>query len=90
MRDIHNTHHILPRSKNGSNRANNLVRLDIRTHNSLHLLFQNKTPVEQIERILDIATTALTDEVKSDIIKILSIKDLDYWYNKWVCKKFLN
>jgi len=83
---MYSNHHILPRSKNWSNNKNNIVKLENRRHNALHMLFENKTPREQIERILDISTTALTDEVKSDIIKILDIKDLFYWYKPWVVK----
>ena len=77
-------HHILPRSRKWANIWENIVKLDRRKHNALHMLFDNKTPPEQIARILDIADTALTEQVKSDIIKILNNFELDYWYNKWI------
>jgi hypothetical protein len=50
------------------------------------LIFNNMTPPEQIERLIWINSTALTEEVKSDIIKILDVKEMEYWYNKWVLK----
>jgi hypothetical protein len=50
------------------------------------MLFENRTPPEQIARILDISSTALTNEVKSDIIKILDNKELDYWFKKGIYK----
>jgi len=51
------------------------------------MLFDNRTPIEQIERVVDLASTALTEEVKSDIIKILNRKELDYWYKERVFKR---
>ena len=79
-------HHILPRSRGGSNSRDNIVRLDVRHHKALHMLFINNTVPEQIDRILGIASTALTEEVKSDIIKILDIDDMQYWYKKGIFK----
>jgi hypothetical protein len=49
-------------------------------------MFANGTPSEQIARILSISSTALTSEVKSDIVKILDNKELDYWYKRAVYK----
>lgn len=86
MEKHYNIHHILPRSKGWSNIKENKVKLDTRIHTALHLMFANWTPAEQIKRILDISDTALTWEVKSDIVKILDNKELDYWYKKWVYK----
>ncbi len=67
----YDTHHILPRSKYGTNTKDNIISLDMRKHRALHMLFDNRTPREQLERIIDLSSTALTDEVQSDIIKIL-------------------
>ncbi len=82
----YDTHHILPRSKYGSNSKDNLISLDMRKHRALHMLFDNKDPREQLERIIDLASTALTDEVKSDIIKVLDIRDYAYWYKPKIYK----
>ena len=46
------------------------------------MMFANATPPEQFARLLNINSTALTEEVQSDIIKILSNSELDYWYRK--------
>lgn len=80
-------HHILPTSKWGTNYFDNIIKLDVRKHKALHMLFDNRTPIEQIERVVDLASTALTEEVKSDIIKILNRKELDYWYKERVFKR---
>ena len=44
------------------------------------MLFDNQTPSEQIGRIVNLCSTALTEQVKSDIIAILDIRDIEYWY----------
>jgi hypothetical protein len=46
------------------------------------MLFDNNEIPKQIQRLLDISTTALTEDVKSDIIKILNNTELDYWYKQ--------
>jgi len=86
MKHETNRHHIVPRSKWWSDINNNILIMDIRRHNALHMLFDNATPIEQIDKILKLSTTALTEEVKSDIIKILNINDLEYFYNKGIIK----
>lgn len=87
MEKKYNIHHCLCTSRWWSNSRDNKIKLDTRKHLALHMLFDNRTPAEQIQRILDISSTALTQEVKSDIIKILSISELDYWFKNWVYKK---
>jgi len=82
----YDTHHILPRSKYGTNNKDNLIRLDMRKHRALHMLFDNRDPREQLERIIYLASTALTEDVKSDMIKILDIRDYSYWYKPKVYK----
>ena len=58
--------------------------MDIRHHQALHMLFENDTPTEQISRLLSINCTTLTDQFKNDVNLILSYKDPDYFYEKWV------
>jgi hypothetical protein len=79
------THHIMPRSKGGSNDEKNLVRLTRRQHINLHGVFMNMTPVEQIIRILDISSTALREEFKEDVAKILSLEP-EFIYENGVLK----
>lgn len=66
------THHIVPKSREGSNIRANKVELDERVHVALHRIFSNMTPVEQMERLLRINASALTNEFKDDVSRILS------------------
>lgn len=86
MKKLYDNHHILPRSRWWTNLNENIVRLDKRKHIALHMLFDNNEIPKQIQRLLDISTTALTEDVKSDIIKILNNTELDYWYKQWIYK----
>lgn len=81
-------HHIVPRSREGSNYYNNVVKLVHWVHVAFHTLFDNKTPVEQIERLLSINWTALTEDFKQDVSRILqdARSDSDYIYKNWVLR----
>ena len=87
MKKHYDNHHIVPRSRQGTNVYNNVVNLDVRKHRALHMLFDNKDPREQLERIIDLASTALTDEAKSDVFQLLNIRDYSYWYKPECYKK---
>ena len=82
MLKSYNSHHIIPSSRGGSNNKINKVRLDIRHHQALHMLFANQTPTEQIARLLNINSTALTDQFKNDVNLILSCKEEGYVYER--------
>ncbi len=47
-----NHHHIIPKSRKGTNAAFNLIVMDIRRHNAFHLLFQNRTFAEAAQVLL--------------------------------------
>ena len=47
-----NTHHRLPKSRNGGNDTNNLVQVNVTKHRAWHTLFQNYSP-EQIAEIIN-------------------------------------
>jgi hypothetical protein len=64
-------HHIVPRSRDGSDDKNNIVRLEDTYHRAFHRIFQNMAPDEQIERVLDIAHTALEEDFRARINDIL-------------------
>ena len=81
MRKKITRHHIIPKSIGGSNHRNNIIELMNTQHRALHTIFENQDPVEQIDTILSISATALTEEFKRDIIKILSIQEIQYFYN---------
>lgn len=57
-------------------------------HSAFHLVFSNDDPVEQIIRLVsDINTKALTEEFKSDVLKLLNEEDDDYYYKKGVLRR---
>jgi hypothetical protein len=52
-----------------------------RFHVAFHKIFSNKDPVEQIVYLINrINTTALTEEFKHDINKILEVSEEDYYF----------
>ena len=79
-------HHIIPTSRGGTNHYNNLINLRESQHRGLHSLFANMTPREQLERLIEIQSKALSFEVHSDLIHILEVKDLQYWYKPNIYK----
>lgn len=60
------------------------MKLDIRVHRALHLIFANQTPVEQLERLMGINATALTHQFREDVSRILLLDDPDYVYKRGV------
>ncbi len=57
------------------------MKLDIRKHRAIHMIFDNRTPVEQLERLMSINVTALTEEFVNDVSRILeTAKDERYVY----------
>jgi hypothetical protein len=81
-------HHLVPQSKWGSSRENNLLILQNNVHCAFHLLFENRTPVEQLEHLaLNINGTALTRDFKIALLSVLECSDKDYIYEKGVLRK---
>lgn len=81
------THHIIPKSKWWTNNGYNLIWLKQKEHRALHNFFGNDRPDEQLRRLFEINKSVLTDDVKSDVIKILDIDELEYWYRKGTIKR---
>jgi len=48
-----NKHHIIPRSRGGEDEAKNLAYVDMFKHRDYHKLFDNKTPDEIINYLVD-------------------------------------
>jgi hypothetical protein len=48
-------HHILPRSRNGVNTKQNIIKLNVDIHRALHRLFGNMTIDEQLRRLEEIS-----------------------------------
>lgn len=46
------THHIIPRSKGGSDEKSNLANVGHKQHDLYHQLFENKTPEEILEYLV--------------------------------------
>lgn len=76
-------HHILPRSRGGTNERQNLIELKDNLHRSLHHLFANKLIAEQLLTTIDISSKALRPEIKEWLVETLTAhdpEDLDFWY----------
>ena len=83
------THHILPRSRLGSNEKQNLVELREGYHQAIHQLFANKMIAQQLITTLDISSKALRPDVKEWLLEVLNSKDIldPYeWYKEEVIR----
>lgn len=79
-----NTHHILAKSQDGSDRWVNKIKLYTDLHDALHRVFWNGTPQDQLVQLLKINWKALTLEFQNDILKILEETDPLYYYKDGV------
>lgn len=79
-----NTHHILAKSQDGSDRWANKIKLYTELHDALHRVFGNGTPQQQLVQLLNINWKALTLEFQNDILKILEETDQSYYYKDGV------
>lgn len=78
-------HHIVPRSRWWTNNFDNIKMLKDNPHKSLHILFWNDTPVEQMWNLtFQINYTALADEFREDVRILLSETDPNYYYKNWL------
>ena len=58
-----NKHHIIPRSRGGADDAKNLAYVDMFKHRDYHKLFDNKTPEEIINFLVDYFWKGQTEHV---------------------------
>lgn len=72
-------HHIIPRSRGGSDNEKNLVRLLRANHEDIHALFGNDLPHEQIETLLNTYNTALTKGFRKDLLEVLLANEDKYY-----------
>ena len=85
MKNKTSSHHLLPKSKKGTWCKENRIDLKENYHRSFHKVFENDTPIEQIERILKLNESAIQWDFKADIEKVIELyKDL--YYHLWVKK----
>ncbi len=72
-------HHIVPKSKGGSNNQKNIKYLKGLQHNAFHTLFSNQEPLHQFVTLLSINNTALNKEFIGKLIKLIfEYKDNPY------------
>ena len=77
------THHIVCKSRWGSNEKQNRLELPITTHRALHTLFYNQLLAEQLITTVNISSKALRPEVKERLLETLTAhdaEDLEFWY----------
>ena len=75
MADDRNTiHHCVPRSRGGINGQENTIPLRGRVHEAFHIVFGNKMPHEQVERLLEINCRVLSNAYKAKVYGILDLK----------------
>lgn len=66
-----NIHHILARANGGSNNKNNKIKLFHYIHSALHTLFGNQNLIQKIEKLYHIEDTALEEELKIELEKLI-------------------
>ena len=69
--DERSTHHILPKSMNGSNNTSNLIELKHNQHQALHTLFWTDILPDKIRKLVWIEYTALREEIIVELLKVL-------------------
>jgi hypothetical protein len=79
-------HHIAPTSRGGTDNERNIVRLVNNVHVALHQVFSNMLPHEQLGRLIDINSTALREEFKQEIFRILDSRN-DYVYKNGILRR---
>ena len=79
-------HHIVPKSRGGSNDGQNLLEIKDNLHRAFHHLFANRLIAEQLLVTISLSRKALRPETKERLIKTLTLhdaEDLDFWYKEW-------
>ena len=74
-------HHLLAKSRNGSNDRENRVWLRETFHRAFHTVFQNDTPPEQIIRILELNESVFQGDFLNDIMKVLDLYKEDVYHS---------
>lgn len=79
----HSTHHLLAKSKWGSNNRDNLVELRHVVHQSIHNVFWTEIFPEQMKRLIGINYTALREDVVMDLLEVLAKRDEHNLYDRY-------
>lgn len=78
-------HHLYPRSRWWTWESDNIILIDVKTHQAFHTCFDNDTPVEQLQRLLYFNRTALQQEYYERVMKAIG-EDDKYIYKDWVLR----
>jgi ATP sulfurylase len=81
--NIRTTHHIVPRHEWGTNDEENLIRLQEKPHQALHILHQTRLIAEQLIHTVELSQKAMRPEVVEWLVDTLTAhdpRDLDFWY----------
>lgn len=71
-RDYHtNTHHIIPRSRNGGGRKLNTVMVDLKWHTLDHKIFRNGVFHEKIRELLCWSDNGMANTKKGELMRLL-------------------
>lgn len=81
----YNHHHLCPKSRGGTWQPDNIVLLEIRTHNALHACFENDLPHEQLFRILLLNKTALREKFHDQVMDVIE-NGIGYAYKDGVLR----
>lgn len=79
-------HHSLPVSRGWLKTGVNAKVMIKKVHVRLHQLFENKTPKEQLEMILEINSNVLEKKVRHEIRTILEDEQMIYKEGVWIYK----
>lgn len=83
--DKYSCHHILPRSRRGSNDPCNTEMIKDTKHRAFHTLYQNQMIAEQLITTVNLSAKALRDDVREWLIETLqsrNIYDPYEWYTE--------
>lgn len=69
-------HHILPRSRRGSNEPCNLEMIKDNRHRAIHTLFQNQLIAEQLITTVNLSAKALREDVREWLLETLDKKNI--------------
>ena len=80
LNKIHyNRHHIIARSKWGTNHYNNVVQKDIKKHRAWHACFKNDWPASQILEVLKRNEKAMNPMFTKAVLDILDLFQWNYY-----------
>ena len=77
------THHILCKSRGGSNEWVNLIELRHNYHQAIHTLFQNQMIARQLLTTIDLSDKELREDVREWLIDVITSRNIDdphEWY----------